>query len=107
MNRMIPQLNTNDEVDFQIEQMIEKDEGLWKCKVCGKTTAEKEHIKYHAETHIEGLSHICHICRKTYPTRHNLTCHLSQIHSDLFSCDICGKSGMNRKAYYNHKKRNH
>ena len=38
-----PLMNTNDELDLQIEQMIEKNggEGLWHCKMCGKTAKQK------------------------------------------------------------------
>jgi ribosomal protein L37AE/L43A len=84
--------------------MIEKNEGLWKCKVCGKTAATRQHIQNHAERHIEGVSHVCHICSKTLSTRKNLKNHISGNHSELFSCDLCGKSGMTRKEYYNHKR---
>ena len=92
-------LNTNKELDLQIEQMTEKNEGLRKCKVCGKTAARKGGIRRHAETHIEGVSHACHICKKIFSTRNNLQYHISAIHSELVSCDLCGKSGMNKQAY--------
>ena len=92
--------------DIQIEEMIVKNEGVWKCKVCGKT-ATKTNIRNHAETHIEGMSHACNICSKTYPNRQALRVHISGIHSGLFSCDICGKSGMNRKAHRAHKYSQH
>ena len=35
------ELNINHELNLQIEQTIEKNEGLWKCKVCGKTATCK------------------------------------------------------------------
>ena len=72
--------DTNLELDLQLEQMIEKNEGQWKCKVCGKTKKHKGHIKEHAETHISG---------------------------GLHTCIICDKSGMNRKALKNHHYRLH
>ena len=107
MNGMNPQLLTNNEIDLQLEQKIEKNEGLWKCKVCSQTSAIKKVILNHAERHLEGMSHVCHICSKTFSTRQNLRSHISDNHSELFSCDICEKSGMNRRAYKNHKHRNH
>ena len=88
-------LNTNNEVNLQIEQMIEKVEGMWNCKVCGKTSTRKQNIQNHTETHIEGVSHACHICNKIFSTRNNLQKHISCVHSELVSCDVCGKSGMN------------
>ena len=87
--------------------MIEKNEGVWTCKVCGKTSAKKDHIREHAEMHIEGMSHACHLCNKTFPTRSCLRQHIPDIHSELFSCDICGKAGMNRRVYRLHKYSQH
>ena len=72
-----------------------------------KTATKKQHIQYHAETHIEGMSHACHICNKTFPNRQGLNKHINDIHSELLSCDICGKTGMNKLAYRNHKRNNH
>jgi len=98
---------TNAELSLQINEMIEKKEGVWGCKICGKTATTNSGIHRHAEIHIEGMSHICHICSKTFPNRPCLRKHISDIHSELFSCDICGKTGMGRMAYRNHKRRKH
>ena len=97
----------NDELDIQIEGLIEKTEGIWKCKMCEKTTKQKGEIRDHAEIHIDGNSQSCHICSKKFPTRHNLQMHIYSIHSELVSCDLCGKSGMTKGASYKHKERNH
>ena len=98
---------TSKDLDIQIEEMIEKNEGLWKCKVCAKATTGKDQIKVHAETHIGGMSHACNLCGKTFPNRPGLRSHISSIHSVLFSCELCVKSGMNRATYRMHKQRNH
>ena len=92
----------NTDLDLQILEMIEKSDGVWKCKICGRTTIKKDRIREHAESHIEGMSHTCHICRKSYPNRNTLRCHINNVHSGLFSCDVCGKSGMNKGSYYEH-----
>merc|ERR1712179_873129 len=92
----------NNELNLQINEMIEKNEGVWRCKICGKTS--RSNIRPHAETHIEGMSHACQICSKTFPNRHSLSSHVSYIHSELFSCDICDKTGMNKQAYRDHKR---
>ena len=76
--------------------MIEKHESMFKCKVCGKTVKWKGEMKKHAETHIEGIFHACQVCSKMFPTRHNLQTHIFRIHSELFSCNVCGKTGMNK-----------
>jgi len=100
-------LESADELDIQIRQIIEKRDVVWTCKVCEKTAALKGVIKKHAETHIEGISHTCHICSKTFKNKSTRDVHISSIHSLLFSCNICDKSGMNRKTYSMHKQRNH
>jgi len=99
-NNPIP--NTNHEIHLQKDQMVEKTEGGWKCKVCGKTSDHRRVILSHTETHIEGVSYICHICSKTCSTRQYLSVHMSNMHTDVFSCDDCEKGGMNRGAYRKH-----
>ena len=103
------QLNRNElrTFDFQIEQMIEKNESAWKCKVCGKTNERNTALRKHVEIHIDGMTLACHICNKTFSNRPNLTSHISKYHSGMFSCDICEKSAMNRVAYNRHKRTNH
>ena len=66
---------SNDELDYKIEEIIEKIEGVWKCKMCGKTKTHKSHMKDHAETHIEGISHACHICSRLFSCRKTLQAH--------------------------------
>ena len=103
MDECNPQLNIINDTRLQIEQIIEKNEGLWKCKVCAKTATKKNHIKNHAETHIEGVSHACNGCSKLFSTRVSLQMHISKIHSEKYSCAICEKSGMNKGTYNRHK----
>ena len=97
---------TSIDLDLQVEAMIEKAKGLynWKCKVCGKMTkGRKQVMQNHAETHI-GLPNVCQICSKTFHTRHLLQCHISNIHGEVFSCENCARTGMNRKTYREHRR---
>ena len=97
-------MNSNIELDLQIELMIDKNEGLWQCKMCGNLFSGKQVIQIHAETHIEGLTHSCHICDKTFPARNNLRNHINSFHCELtFKCNVCGKSGMKKSTFYVHK----
>ena len=99
--------SNNTELDHKIDERIKKIAGLGTCKECGKTSTAKQHIKSHVETHLKGISHNCHICSKAFTTRPNLQNHVNSIHSELLNCHLCEKSGMNKKAYYMHKQRNH
>ena len=69
------------ELDLKIKEMIEKNEGLWQCKVCDLTLKHKGHMKSHVETHMEGVTHTCHICHKSYSTRNSLQQHNIRKHS--------------------------
>ena len=98
-------LKTNLEIELQVETMIEKNEGLWQCKVCWKTLNHKGKIKQHAETHIKGVALNCHVCNKTCSTRNALRTHINDYHSDLsFNCNICSQSGMTKNAFKHHKR---
>ena len=100
-----PSMNTNMELDLQIEQIVERNEGLWNCKVCGKTSKKKTHIKQHAETHIAGRVNNCHICNKPSSTRASLNFHISNYHSGLsFTCNYCSKSWVTRDAFNKHNR---
>ena len=76
--------------------MIEKSQGSWKCKVCDKVSNRKEHIIKHAETHLQGIKHSCHICMKTYPTRVGVKTHINDVHSKLYTCKVCGRMDMTK-----------
>ena len=103
MDKSNLQLKTNDEFCLKINQIIEKNKTVWTCKICGKTARFLSEISRHAGVHIEGMPHACHICSKTFQNKECLRKHISRTHTDLFSCDSCGKSGMSKMAYRNHK----
>ena len=70
------------ELDEQIMLMIERREGKWSCKVCGKTD-RKQNIQQHVEgRHIEGGAHPCnHIhCGRKLGSRKALRNHIVNHH---------------------------
>ena len=111
-------VNPDVELDTQIEQMMLKKGSLWECKSCGKPTKLKNNWKNHIETHIDGVSHVCHICNKSSSTRISLAVHISAyipphhpypVHisayhsSQLFDCNTCGTVGMSKMVFKGHK----
>merc|ERR1712129_47394 len=97
---------SNDELDLKIEQMMEKNIGMWICKMCGKISNKKFLIKEHIETHIDDVLHACPICSKISSTRKSLKVHIIDFHNEQsFSCTICDKEGMTKMAFKSHKKK--
>jgi len=68
------------DIEAKIEEMIFVENGCWGCKKCGKVMKKKQHIKNHAESHLEGYSHPCPFCGKHSKTRNALTNHISFNH---------------------------
>ena len=52
----------------------------WKCNVCGKKSARKDHTRSHVQTHIEGLSYPCNHCDKVSRSTSALAVHNSSYH---------------------------
>ena len=69
-----------DNYNVQEEEIMGKENGVWRCKQCGKTAKMKHHIRSHIETHIEGVSYSCNICAKSFRSRSSLQVHTSVKH---------------------------
>merc|ERR1712110_330515 len=74
------QSEVNAELDRRISDMIVRQDGGWVCTVCGKQANHKSKLKQHAETHLQGYSHPCIMCGKTYRSRNVLRMHMSRDH---------------------------
>ena len=75
-------IEVNAELDKQIEEILIKNNGVWTCKVCGKFANHKSKLKQHVETHINGFSHPCGLCGKSYRSRNVLRMHMSRDHKN-------------------------
>ena len=66
----------------RIYSLIEKRNGVWTCKVCGRTLAKNvpSDISRHAETHIQGLSYTCNQCGTVAKTSMVMANHVSRQH---------------------------
>ena len=71
------------ELDDTINSMLENlgEAGQYACKVCGKSGNQKQKVVSHIEgNHIQGVSHTCKKCTKTYKTRECLRVHVFRFH---------------------------
>ena len=69
------------ELEEQIEQhIIRNTDRTFSCKVCCKNSSKISHIKWHIETHLEGLSFNCPVCEETFRSRNALASHKSYKH---------------------------
>jgi len=92
-------------LDKQLNELIEQQMGVWKCKVCDKSFNTRRNIKIHAEIHIEGVNNTCNVCMKNFTTRRQHQHHVRAVHnSKLYSCSGCGKANMNMMTVYSHKR---
>ena len=99
-------------LEEKIDLIVEKRDGMWTCKQCGKLDIYRFGIRRHAETHIEGFSVSCTFCGDTFSRKHMLTNHIKIIHPEEkkpkpFNCDICGKPSQSLRAVKIHRERNH
>ena len=66
----------------EVEELLIKENGGWKCKECGKIATARSSLRLHAETHVSGLSFPCNHCSKSFNTRGRLGRHRSENHQD-------------------------
>ena len=70
------------ELDQQIDSMMERIEGAWTCKVCGKKDQlNKSNIKKHIEgIHLEGSAYSCDFCGTIARSKNGLQSHIFRNH---------------------------
>ena len=80
--RKISQQNVDyDNIDQQIEDNIEKCNGVWRCRCCGKEDQKKSNIRRHFErNHLEGFSFHCSYCDSAFRSRATLSDHEHKNH---------------------------
>ena len=76
-NTTIQLSNTTDleELDQKLYENMEKVPGGFCCKICNKIQKLKKDMKFHVETHMEGLSFPCNTCGKEFRSRPCLRMH--------------------------------
>ena len=97
----------------QYKSLLEKrvqrgsENGLWSCVDCEYKSRKKDHFREHVETHMIGVKHECPLCNKVLQSLKTLRIHITNIHkyaNQTFNCDKCGKEGMTKVQFINHKR---
>merc|ERR1712126_180368 len=87
LNGSLTVQNTS-ELDNAVEDLIVEENGIVKCKVCGKTSTAttkcnmRQNLKKRVEIHIEGLSFDCQHCDKSFRSRESLRKHKHRTHNN-------------------------
>ena len=63
----------------KIESLLEKQDGIWTCTICGIGKSHKGHMKMHAEIHLDGLAFPCKNCGKIFRSRSSFKMHKCNI----------------------------
>ena len=73
-----------DEIDQKVMEYLGKNEnGELKCNICGKFGGNRtRNMKFHIETHLEGIAVSCDVCGKQFRSRNSLFNHKSQYHKN-------------------------
>ena len=70
----------NSEVDTKFEELVVKENNVYRCTVCEKTMSHKTNMKKHLETHLTGLSYDCQLCGKTFRSSNLFNVHKTNYH---------------------------
>ena len=57
---------SNAQVEEKFQELILKEDKLFRCTVCNKTMPHRSNMKKHLETHLSGLSYLCPLCGKSF-----------------------------------------
>lgn len=69
-------------LDSKVRELIQRNEdNSYSCIVCGHSSRHQHHVKYHVETHIEGLQYKCTYCQKIFRCRRSLVRHIKVLHN--------------------------
>ena len=67
---------SNVDVNQMYQELIVKEEGNFRCTVCGRTMGHKASMERHVETHMTGLCYDCKYCGETFRSRMILKHHV-------------------------------
>ena len=71
---------TPEEIEAKTQELYQKIDGVLTCLLCGKTSSQMSNIKFHVETHMDGLCYTCNICNKDFRSKSILKNHRQRSH---------------------------
>ena len=71
----------------EVEQLLIKENGFWKCKECRRRFHKKSKLRLHAELHVKGLSYSCDECNQNFPSKSKLSGHKQRSHRVIVEKD--------------------
>ena len=72
----------NPVLEETIQSLLVRSDQGWSCSICGKSNRRLAKISRHAETHVEGFSHLCPHCENLCKTRNGLEHHIKSKHEE-------------------------
>ena len=81
---IVPNNMDRTEADQRVFEHMEKFDGQFFCKICGKSTGHRSDMKKHVETHLDGLSFNCQHCGKVFRSRNTLSQHIHKHHKSSY-----------------------
>lgn len=57
---------SNAQVEEKFQELVLKEDKLYRCTVCNKTMPHRSNMKKHLETHLSGLTYECPLCGQSF-----------------------------------------
>ena len=76
------------EFDLEVSELVARTENGWSCVECSYSSKHKAHAKEHSEQHVEGFSHDCKYCDKTFSMKRTLRHHIRKCKQILESTTV-------------------
>ena len=85
------------------EHMLEHNQEMEICNICGKLLKGKSNLKYHIQTvhQILEKKYFCEKCNAGFAFENGLNQHMRRVHSEKYPCPLCGEN------FFEHRLKRH